>query len=238
MSNLHLTGWINGNFYRDGPGIFEWGESTYKHFFDPTGLLQRINFNQGEIKYNSQYIKGRNYKGNKEANDIEYPEVGTWAEPKWVDQNAAGDEYSELRKKANRAQMIGTNEAITDNTLVMAHPVHGLLLSMTETPFMNFHDPDTLDMIGTADIRKYLTPSLDFSNERSLLGEAKNFPASSFQGTFQTAHGLIDANGDFWNIMGGLQVFMGVPYKTVYMPYKIPNAKSSVSQDFTSSISK
>ena len=28
--------------------------------------------------------------------------------------------------------------------------------------------------------------------------------------------------------MGGLQVFMGVPYKTVYMPYKIPNAKSKV----------
>lgn len=62
----------------------------------------------------------------------------------------------------------------------------------------------------------------------TFLGEAKNFPSSQFQGTFQTAHGLIDANGDFWNIMGGLQVFMGVPYKTVYMPYKIPNAKSKV----------
>jgi len=204
-----IPNWINGNFYRDGPGIFEWGDSKYKHFFDPTGLLQRINFNNGQVSYNSQYIKGRNYKGNMEAQDIKYPEVGTWAEPNWVDQNSAGAEYSEVRKRVNRAQMIATNDAITDNTLVMAHPVHGNLLSMTETPFMNFHDPETLTLIGTADIR-----------------EAKHFPSSQFQGTFQTAHGLIDANGDFWNIMGGLQVFMGVPYKTVYMPYKIPNAKS------------
>lgn len=116
-------------------------------------MLQRINFNNGRVSYNSQYIKGRNYKGNKEAQDIKYPEVGTWAEPNWVDRNAAGAEYSEVRKRVNRAQMIATNDAITDNTLVMAHPVHGNLLSMTETPFMNFHDPDTLDLIGTADIR-------------------------------------------------------------------------------------
>lgn len=144
-----------------------------------------------------------------EANAITRPEVGTWAEPKWVDFDENGNEYSEIRKKVHRGMMIKTNDAVTDNTMVMAHSVHGLLLSMTETPFMNFHDPDTLDMVGAVDIRK-----------------SKNYPASKFEGTFQTAHGLIDSRGDFWNVMGGMWKFMGVPYKTVYVPYRIPNAKS------------
>ena len=201
--------WINGNFYRDGPGIFEWGEDKYQHFFDPTALLQRIGFQDGKVTYNSQYVKGRNYRSNLEANAITRPEVGTWAEPKWVDFDENGNEYSEIRKKVHRGMMIKTNDAVTDNTMVMAHPVHGLLLSMTETPFMNFHDPETLDMVDAVDIRK-----------------SKNYPASKFEGTFQTAHGLIDSRGDFWNVMGGMWKFMGVPYKTVYVPYRIPNAKS------------
>lgn len=204
-----IPAWINGNFYRDGPGIFEWGEDQYKHFFDPTALLQRIGFQDGKVTYNSQYVKGRNYRSNLEANAITRPEVGTWAEPKWVDFDDNGNEYSEIRKKVHRGMMIKTNDAITDNTIVMAHPVHGLLLSMTETPFMNFHDPETLDMVGAVDIRKCI-----------------NYPASKFEGTFQTAHGLFDSRGDFWNVMGGMWKFMGVPYKTVYVPYKIPNAKS------------
>ena len=59
-------------------------------------------------------------------------------------------------------------------------------------------------------------------------GKAKNFPESTFEAFFQTAHGLYDSRGDFWNVMAGMQKFMGIPYRTVYIPYKIPNAKSQV----------
>ena len=32
--------WVDGTFYRNGPAIYEWGDDQYKHFFDPTGMIQ------------------------------------------------------------------------------------------------------------------------------------------------------------------------------------------------------
>ena len=68
--------WVSGTFYRNGPAIYEWGEDKYRHFFDPTGMLQSFRIKNGEIFYKSKFIESKNYIGNKEANKIIYPELG------------------------------------------------------------------------------------------------------------------------------------------------------------------
>ena len=64
------------------------------------------------------------------------------------------------------------------------HSLHGYLFSFTETTFINYHDPVTLETIGTFNMR-----------------EAKTFPTDAFCQT-QTAHGHFDDQGSFWNVMG------------------------------------
>ena len=73
-----IPDWVSGSFYRNGPAIYEWGNTKFKHMFDPTGILQRFEIHDGQVSYNSRYIESRNYWGNKAAQDIIYPEVGTY----------------------------------------------------------------------------------------------------------------------------------------------------------------
>ena len=82
--------WLRGNFYRNGPGKYEFGNDTFAHFFDPSAIVQRLEIRNSEIKYNSKYIETRNYLANKAANAILYPEVGTWAEDFYVTHNEDG----------------------------------------------------------------------------------------------------------------------------------------------------
>ena len=74
----NIPDWVSGSFYRNGPAVYQWGDAKFKHMFDPSGILQRFEISKGQVSYNSRYIESRNYKGNKEAGDIIYPEVGTY----------------------------------------------------------------------------------------------------------------------------------------------------------------
>jgi hypothetical protein len=82
--SLETTGnvpaWLKGSFYRNGPGKYEFGNDTFKHFFDPSAIVQRLEIKDSKIQYRSQFIKSRNYLGNLAADKIVYNEVGTWAE--------------------------------------------------------------------------------------------------------------------------------------------------------------
>ena len=73
-----IPSWIQGSFYRNGPAIYEWGKSKYKHMFDPNGIIQRFEISNGKVSYNSKYINSRNYFGNRDSNKIIFPEVGTY----------------------------------------------------------------------------------------------------------------------------------------------------------------
>ena len=83
-TTLQFTGripqWLNGNFYRNGPGKFEFGKDKFKHFFDPSAIVQKLEIRGSTMKYNSKFIQSRNFLDNKKYHKIRNPEVGTWAE--------------------------------------------------------------------------------------------------------------------------------------------------------------
>ena len=85
-----IPDWINGNLYRNGPGKFEFGNDSFSHLFDPAAIIQKLNFSNGRVEYQSKYLKSRNFKTNQEMNRIIFPELGTAAEPDWVNTDENG----------------------------------------------------------------------------------------------------------------------------------------------------
>ena len=71
---------IIGSYYKNGPGKYEFGNRSFEHLFDPAAIIQRIEIADGEMKYNSRFVRSRNYVENSAEDRIKYIEIGTWAE--------------------------------------------------------------------------------------------------------------------------------------------------------------
>merc|ERR1711937_55437 len=212
--------WVSGTFYRNGPGIYEYGEDKYNHFFDPTAILQGLHIKDQKMTYNSNVVKSRNYQANMEYNGIVKPEIGTYGEPDWVTKNPDGTPINDPDKEfQNRIEFFQTMGFATDNTLIQVYALNGYLISMTETMYWNYHDPYTMETLGQLS-----------------LAQAKNFPEKMFCVT-NTAHPHIDLkDGTMYNVMGCLELPGGpgnlkVP-RSAYLPYKILNAGRSSKDQF------
>ena len=102
--------WVQGNFYRNGPGKFEFGEDQYAHFFDPLAIAQKFQFTfdankkRTIVRYNSKFIQTRNFRENEKASRIVYPEVGTWAEDDLVQFYPNGSQIEDEQQVAEKSQ--------------------------------------------------------------------------------------------------------------------------------------
>ena len=43
--------WLEGSMFRNGPGQYEYGDDQFKHIFDPSAIVQKIAFENGEVFY-------------------------------------------------------------------------------------------------------------------------------------------------------------------------------------------
>ena len=162
----NLPSWIDGIFYRNGPLKYEYGEHTepeFDHFFDPTGGLQALQLKNGKMTYRSAMTESSRYKAYMEAGKVNRPEVGTYREDDWVTTRIGSEEGLPLRPDnefytaivaANRMKFLIENQYATDNTNIAVFSLLGYLFSFTETTFVNYHDPVTLETLGTFNLRK------------------------------------------------------------------------------------
>ena len=139
--------WVQGNFYRNGPGKFEFGEDQYAHFFDPLAIAQKFQFTfdaqkkRTIVKYNSKFIQTRNFRENEKASRIVYPEVGTWAEDKLVKFYPNGSQIKDEEQVAKNRCKYLQNHFPTDNTNISLLTIaKRWLLAMTETPLFHVLD--------------------------------------------------------------------------------------------------
>ena len=125
-SGQPIPEWLNGyRMYRNGPGKYEFGSDQFQHFFDPSSILQQVEFKNGSAFYNSKYLQSRNFKTNSELNRIIYPELGTHAEPDWISHDENGNILSDEEIEMNRRLFFLEPEAKTDNALVSIHEISG-----------------------------------------------------------------------------------------------------------------
>ena len=216
--------WMSGSFYRNGPGIYEWGEEEYQHFFDPNGIVTRFHINGGGVNgepsmhFHSKYIESSNFKQNSEAQAIVNPEVGTYGEPFSVAHHEDGTPIENERElKKSRLQFLMESYP-TSNSVVSVVPFHGWLLSMNESPIVHLHDPVTMEAVHELDLRK-----------------SKAFDSCKIM-TF-TAHGMYDLNdGSFWNTAIGVDLSGTVPRTGIFV-VKFPGAGRPESDPFSSPMS-
>merc|ERR1719234_166264 len=148
-----IPAYLEGSFVRNGPGVYEFDNSTYNHAFDPIAVLQKITFSKGEVKYGSQVVQCDHYNANQAAGEIVRAELGTYAEDQWVTHNPDGSEITdETEIMANRLSFLNQTGYVTDNTNVQTYQIRGEIISMLDALHMNIHEPVMLSKVDSLDI--------------------------------------------------------------------------------------
>jgi carotenoid cleavage dioxygenase-like enzyme len=73
--------WLEGSLYRNGPGLFEIGDSHFRHLFDGQAKIHKFSIRNGRVNYQSRFVHSENYKRNMVAQRIVVSEFGTLAVP-------------------------------------------------------------------------------------------------------------------------------------------------------------
>ncbi|XP_064207562.1 carotenoid-cleaving dioxygenase, mitochondrial-like isoform X2 [Anguilla rostrata] len=140
----NIPAWINGSLLRNGPGKFEFGKESFRHWFDGMALLHQFKMEGGQVSYKSHFLRSDSYKSNSENNRIMVSEFGTLAMPdpcKNFFQRFLS--YFELPKP-------------TDNGNINFAKYKGDYYVTTETNLMHRVDPETLESMGKVDWSKFI----------------------------------------------------------------------------------
>lgn len=76
-SSGSIPKWINGCFYRNGPGLLKTSNASFKHWFDGLAIIHQFDIKEGKVYYQSKYIDGNVKKELKDNDRISYPEFAT-----------------------------------------------------------------------------------------------------------------------------------------------------------------
>ena len=173
--------WIQGSFYRVGPGQYEYGTDKFNHVFDPSAIIKRIHIENGQVSFQRRFINSTHRAANFEENRIVFAEMGTWSDP------PGAEDLSGEQLELERCKWLGESSP-TDNTIVSVIPLMGWLVAFTESNLVNLIDPFTLETKHNLD-----------------LGESPNMPAGL---TFATvlAHGVFDDEGNYWTMSVALDL--------------------------------
>ena len=156
-----VPNWINGNWFRTGPGKFEFGSDKYMNMADPLALWQRMSFKNGEVTYKSDFQYGSHHVNNEKAGYIMYPEMGTWGNPEYADFEV--DPQSE-----KLGEWISTDpDFVSDNNYVSYFTIGGGLYASGETYFIWKIDPVTLKGVRKINLMELFPETLFKNNKRT-----------------------------------------------------------------------
>jgi len=69
--------WIQGSFYRNGPGLLRSSSHSFKHWFDGLAMLHKFDILDGKVLYQSKYIESNVKESIIENKGIGFPEFAT-----------------------------------------------------------------------------------------------------------------------------------------------------------------
>lgn len=124
--------WLHGTLIRNGPGTFQVGDETYRHWFDGHAMLHKFNFENGAIAYRNQFLDTQSYRAAIAQDQIVYPEFAT--DPNWSFLERLKNVFSPMP---------------TDNAKVNVAKIGPHYMALAETPIQVIFDPRTLATNGT-----------------------------------------------------------------------------------------
>ncbi|XP_076031464.1 carotenoid-cleaving dioxygenase, mitochondrial-like [Oratosquilla oratoria] len=134
-----IPSWLEGNLFRDGPGVLNIGDTWYHHVFDGMAVLHKFSIKNGEATYMSRILESDSYIKNTSANRIVIDEFGTRAYP---------DPCKTTLQRFMSRFTPPDPENVTDNCAVNVCYFGDQLFAMTETNKIRRVDPETLHTIG------------------------------------------------------------------------------------------
>ncbi|XP_067348019.1 carotenoid-cleaving dioxygenase, mitochondrial isoform X2 [Channa argus] len=136
--------WINGNFLRNGPGKFEFGNTHYNHWFDGMALLHNFKIEKGQVTYMSRFLRSDAYKKNSERDRIVMSEFGTLNMP-----DPCKSFFQRFLSRFEKME-------VTDNASVSFVKCKGDYYVSTETNFMHKVNPENLETLEKVDWSKFI----------------------------------------------------------------------------------
>ena len=77
----NLPTWLTGTMIRNGPGRFECGDTSFNHWFDGQGLLHRFHIENGQVTYNSKFVRSESYVDTRQRKNSIHLEFGSFIAP-------------------------------------------------------------------------------------------------------------------------------------------------------------
>uniref|UniRef100_A0A914EDL0 Uncharacterized protein n=1 Tax=Acrobeloides nanus TaxID=290746 RepID=A0A914EDL0_9BILA len=143
-----IPSWLSVTLVRNGPGMFQIGDTEYKHWFDGLAYIQRYYFKNGKMLYSAKYLRSEAYKRNLAAQRIVIGEFGTASYP---------DPCKSIFTRY--FNYLFSNE-LTDNAVVNFMQCGDQVFATTELPVMTKIDLKTLETCEKVDISKYVVMNM------------------------------------------------------------------------------
>ncbi len=136
----YIPGWLQGTLLRNGPGTFQVGRQSYRHWFDGLAMLHRFSFGEGQVSYANKFLNTKAYEEAQDNGRIAYSEFAT----------------DPCRSLFSRISSVFSPK-ITDSAKVSVARVADRFMALAETPIQVEFDPQTLQSVGVFNYEERLT---------------------------------------------------------------------------------
>ncbi|MBR7800844.1 carotenoid oxygenase family protein [Undibacterium fentianense] len=73
---------LRGDFFRNGPGLFERGGQRYHHWFDGDGMVHAWRFSERSVSHQARFVRTKKFIAEQQAGEFLVPAFGTAIRPK------------------------------------------------------------------------------------------------------------------------------------------------------------
>lgn len=130
-----IPAWLQGTLVRNGPAQFEFGQQSYRHWFDGLAMLHAFTFTGAGVSYANRFIPSKAHEHNNREGKITFGEFAT----------------DPCRSLFSRVMSVFTPPQYSGNTNINVTKLGDAFIAQTEYPMSVQFDPHTLDMLGVED---------------------------------------------------------------------------------------
>ncbi|MFB6218749.1 MAG: carotenoid oxygenase family protein [Halobacteriaceae archaeon] len=138
-----LPDWLAGRYVQNGPGQFEVGGESLRHWFDPLAMLRAVEFGPDGPTYTNRFVRSDDFAYAREHGRVRTPFPGT---------------------PPDRSLPVRLYQALAgvtpDNPIIGVARVDGGLAAVTESATAIRIDPETLETTGRIDLTADLPAGL------------------------------------------------------------------------------
>ncbi len=153
-----LPGWLQGTLLRNGPGRWDLGEQSFRHWFDGLALVHRFRLQNSQISYSRRFLRSLDYRRSDQDGRIPFPTFAS--DPCW--------------SLFRRLKALFVPD-VTQNPNVNLVTLGEKELALTELPMPIEFDPQTLETVGVFHYQDQLGEGMTTAHPHLVEGSLVNY---------------------------------------------------------------